>query len=643
MSIRSKLLIAFLIFSGFTACIGAYAIYEIKNSVGMTVETYNKPFMSINFTRSALNSFSNMEKALSRAELNRDGIPAAEWDRRIEALYQLFREDMAVAVERSPSPKVKVTLDRILQRVERWNLLRRAISNDKIGADEWRRIDRAGAEVLKDFNYVADQIAGDGFVLRQNATASIEGLRRSAIVAVVLVVVAALVIGSLLSRAISRPLRQAVNAAERISKGELTAEIPNAGSGEMKVLLKSMSRMQRNLRAIMAREEELRRSAQLRLADAIENSPEGIVLLDAEYRLVIANTQILESFAEIAESFSAEAHFFNVLSEATRHNLMGRDDSSRLEDCCREATLKGQAISDIKMADGRWLRFRFSRARDRGIIVICSDITDIIRRENQFRVAKEEAEAANRAKTEFLANMSHELRTPLNAVIGFSQMLKDEILGPVGLDKYRDYAGDIHSSGTHLLSIINDILDLSKIEAGKMDLYLGDVSMADCIEASIRLLRPRATDRRVKLSKRVGKGIGPVRADERMLKQVLMNLLSNAIKFTESGGEVTVVATRVGDDRLSISVRDTGIGMTADQIKIASEPFGQVDSSLGRKYEGTGLGLPLAKRMVELHGGTLDIESTPNVGTTVTLTIPFSPPERAEKTNEPPRLVAFGE
>jgi signal transduction histidine kinase/HAMP domain-containing protein len=550
---------------------------------------------------------------------------------------------MAVAMERSPSAKARSTMERILRRVEAWNALRLDVAADGIEPKEWRRIDQAGARILKDFNYVADQIAGDGFVLRQNATASIEGLRNSAIVAVVLVVAAALVIGSLLSRAISRPLRQAVNAAERISKGELTADIPNAGSGEMKVLLKSMSRMQRNLRAIMAREEELRRSAQLRLADAIENSPEGIVLLNAEYRLVIANTQILDSFAEIADSFSAEAHFFNVLSEATKWKLMGRDESARLENCCREATMKGQAISDIKMADGRWLRFRFSRARDRGIIVICTDITDIIRRENQFRVAKEEAEAANKAKTEFLANMSHELRTPLNAVIGFSQMLKDEILGPVGLDRYRDYACDIHNSGTHLLSIINDILDLSKIEAGKMDLYLGDVNTADCVEASIRLLRPRAADRKIRLSKRIGKGIGPVRADERMLKQVLMNLLSNAIKFTESGGEVTVIASKVNSDSLAISVRDTGIGMTAEQIRIASEPFGQVDSSLGRKYEGTGLGLPLAKRMVELHGGTLDIASQPNIGTTVTLTIPFHPPARIEQEDEAPRLLAAGE
>jgi signal transduction histidine kinase len=276
------------------------------------------------------------------------------------------------------------------------------------------------------------------------------------------------------------------------------------------------------------------------------------------------------------------------------------------------------------MADDRWLRFRFSRARDHGIVVICTDITDIIRREDQFRVAKEEAEAASRAKTEFLANMSHELRTPLNAVIGFSQMLKDEILGPVGSARYRDYAGDIHDSGIHLLSIINDILDLSKIEAGKMALDLRDVDPGECIESSIRLLRPRAVDRDVKVSQRVGDNVRMIRADERMLKQILMNLLSNAIKFTPPGGEVEVATLTGGNGILRISVRDTGIGMSEEEIRIASEPFGQVDSSLARKYEGTGLGLPLARRMVELHGGRLHIRSQRNVGTTVIFEMPVA-------------------
>jgi PAS domain S-box-containing protein len=244
--------------------------------------------------------------------------------------------------------------------------------------------------------------------------------------------------------------------------------------------------------------------------------------------------------------------------------------------------------------------------------------------ERALTAAKESAELASRAKSEFLANMSHELRTPLNAVIGFSEIIGQEILGPAGRPEYTEYARDIHSSSNHLLQIINDILDVSKIEAGMMSIYPSPVDPPAVVIACCRIVRPRANDARVELVTEVTETTPFVTADERMLKQIVLNLLSNAIKFTPEGGRVTIRTEREGD-WLVIAVTDTGIGIAQEDIDKVLRPFGQVESSLARRFAGTGLGLPLSKGLVELHGGSLAIASTPGAGTTVTVRLPPVP------------------
>ena len=242
--------------------------------------------------------------------------------------------------------------------------------------------------------------------------------------------------------------------------------------------------------------------------------------------------------------------------------------------------------------------------------------------EAQLVETKNAAEAASRAKTEFLANMSHELRTPLNAIIGFSEILKQEPLGPLGHASYRDYVRDVYESGIHLLRIINDILDLSKIEVGKLTLSETPVDPREVIESCMRIVRERADNGGIALVAEMTPDLPTLNADERMVKQVLLNLLSNAIKFTPSGGSVRIVA-RVDDaDGLIIQVVDTGIGIAVADIDRALQPFEQIDSSLHRKYQGTGLGLPLARSMCEMHGGRFTIESTVGQGTTVTVHFP---------------------
>lgn len=235
--------------------------------------------------------------------------------------------------------------------------------------------------------------------------------------------------------------------------------------------------------------------------------------------------------------------------------------------------------------------------------------------------ARQQAEASNRAKTEFLANMSHELRTPLNAIIGFSELMRTEALGPLGSPQYLEYMNDINGSGQHLIQIINDILDMSKIEAGELSPNEDVFDFVRAADTSTRLVADRAQKGEISLLNNVPDDLPMLCADERMVKQILLNLLSNAVKFTPEGGMVEL-SGEVNSLGLAFSVADTGCGIPEDKMDIILEPFGQADMTLHRNYEGTGLGLPLVKAMVELHGGVLEILSREGKGTTATVRFP---------------------
>jgi PAS domain S-box-containing protein len=267
--------------------------------------------------------------------------------------------------------------------------------------------------------------------------------------------------------------------------------------------------------------------------------------------------------------------------------------------------------------------FNFTTGVLTGYRGTATDVTELRKREVGLRVAKEMAEMASRAKTEFLANMSHELRTPLNAIIGFAEVMHMELLGSIGNQQYRGYVGDIHDSARHLLGLINDILDVAKIEAGRVELSESTTQVRAIFDAVARLIRERSVRAEVRLEMVVAPDLPPLVADERKLKQILINLLSNAVKFTPAGGAIRMAAAldpASGD--LVITVADTGIGIAPADIARVMEPFGQVDNPINRKYRGTGLGLPLTKGLVELHGGSFQLESAPGVGTTVTIRLP---------------------
>ncbi len=253
---------------------------------------------------------------------------------------------------------------------------------------------------------------------------------------------------------------------------------------------------------------------------------------------------------------------------------------------------------------------------------VIRDISSRVKGRQALVEAKESAEYANRTKSEFLANMSHEIRTPLNAIMGFSEVIEKEIFGPIGTGRYREYAADIHASGAHLVSLINDILDLSKIEAGQMKFKRGRVNVARVIEASTALLKRRAETGEIKLAVRIGKDLPALKGDDRRIRQVLFNLVLNASKFTPDGGKVSILASVSAQSGLRIRVNDTGIGMRQEDLQTALTPFGQVMAANKPDITGTGLGLPLAKSLVEHHGGRLELQSKPGEGTKVTLEFP---------------------
>lgn len=349
-------------------------------------------------------------------------------------------------------------------------------------------------------------------------------------------------------------------------------------------------------------------------------APLPISLVDpADYRLLQANIAALKLF-DIAED---EAKGFDVRTLFAEEDL-----DARLERLLVSGRAGVPVELRLKRRDGSLMWALVSAATVQfharpALLIGIQDVTARHKEAETLREARDQATAASRSKSEFLANMSHELRTPLNAIIGFSEALERELFGPIGNPRYREYAEDIHDSGVHLLSLINDILDLSKIEAGHFKLHEDETELDHVVQAATRIVRHRAQQANIAIDCILPSPPLFLVADERALKQVLINLVSNAVKFSPEGSAVKIEA-HVGAEHLRIAVVDKGIGIAVHDIPRALTPFTQVDGSLSRTHEGTGLGLPLAKHLTELHGGTLTIESEVGTGTTVYVDLPFS-------------------
>ncbi len=378
-------------------------------------------------------------------------------------------------------------------------------------------------------------------------------------------------------------------------------------------------------------------SAEARLFDALRSMNDSFVIWDQMDRLILWNSKFEDFFGFQPGQLKQGLPYAMVEYHAEQQ-------------ISQTFEIDGDTGSEIQLVDGRWVRYLETNTADGGRVSIGTEVTTIRTREQQLQVNQDalektinvlrksqvrivelaenyeqekiRAEEANQSKSEFLANMSHELRTPLNAINGFSDIMKKEMFGPLGDARYKEYVNDILFSGQHLLSLINDILDMSKIEAGKMTLNTEPMMMSDMIEQVIRIVRGRADENRLKLLYD-GSVTPEIEADPRAVKQILLNLTTNAIKFTPEGGMVRI-AVEAKSAGLIIHVSDTGIGISAENIARIAQPFEQIDSQHSRQHEGTGLGLALSKSLVELHGGNFNISSVVGEGTTVTFTLPTS-------------------
>jgi len=386
-------------------------------------------------------------------------------------------------------------------------------------------------------------------------------------------------------------------------------------------------------------------AAESRLRDGVESISDAFVLFDRNGRLILWNQAFEDAFA---------------FERSVVRRGAAKDELNRIAALAikaEHAPADGRAgLREVELHDGRWLQLSERFTSEGGSVVTAADITAIKREEaerrravedlsrtvaeleasqqmlsqlaRKYEIAMTRAEAANQAKSEFLANMSHELRTPLNAINGFSEIMAAELFGPIG-DKYKGYAGDILKSGQHLLSLINDILDMAKIEAGKMTLHYEAVSLRSVCEDAVRLMRGKAQEAGLTLSIEPG-DLPDIEADQRGVKQIMLNLISNAVKFTPNGGSVTLSLTPfqgpAGENRVRVACADTGIGIAPEDLARLARPFEQVEGQHSKTTQGTGLGLALTKSLIEMHGGQLTIESEPGFGTVASFDLPVQRP-----------------
>jgi two-component system, cell cycle sensor histidine kinase PleC len=385
-------------------------------------------------------------------------------------------------------------------------------------------------------------------------------------------------------------------------------------------------------------------AADMRLRDAIETIPEAFVLWDADNRLVLCNSNFQDLHHLPDETITVGASYESVVAAGSQPVVRNKVVTAG-------PAIPGARTFEAQLDDGRWLHISERRTKDGGYVSVGTDITALKTHEEKlvhsekrlmatvsdlrssqqrlaelaenYAVEKTRAEEANQAKSKFLANMSHELRTPLNAIIGFSEIMESGMFGPLGAEKYREYCSDIRGSGQYLLEVINDILDMSKIEAGRIRLDFEDLELDTLLADAMRVVDGPAQEKQLNLVARISPDLH-LRADRRALKQIVLNLLSNAVKFTPEGGRVTVRG-RASGDCIVLAIADTGIGIAKEALTKLGRPFEQVESQLTKSHQGSGLGLAIAKSLAELHGGSMRIRSTLGQGTLVVVRLPLHP------------------
>jgi signal transduction histidine kinase/HAMP domain-containing protein len=631
-SIGTKIFGAFLAMSLIIAGVGAYGYWMLRASGEIVANTYDHPMMAINFARAASVDFLQMENDTLRAEQS-SSVQSAKLDKDIDGIASTLSDDLDVADERATANDERNVIHKIRTLVGTWQSTRHAaISSGR--TPDLAALDK---NILDQFDLLIEFNADHGFVSRREAITHIGGFEDAVIGMTVFALLLAASITIFLARRIVRPLFAAALVADRIAEGEFETEIPSGGQDETGALLYSMQVMQESIASQMAREKARAQSAEVRLMDAVESSGEGVILADDHGDIAVANSELARLFPDIAANFVQGRPLANVLALIESQCRVADDVTSALADQLLAKASGAPLSAERQLPDGRWLRIVASPTREGGTILFLSDFTEIKTREEHYRAAKQQAEAASAAKSRFLANMSHELRTPLNAVIGFSEILSGELFGALGDKRYVEYSGDILKSGRHLLEVINNVLDLARSESGNIEIRKRPLDLTALLAESAREARARCEAAKISFTAELSTGPVTIDADETKLRQIVHNLLSNAVKFTDARGTVGLFVHE-DDETVEIEVCDTGIGMTQADIQTALTPFAQVDARLERRYEGSGIGLPLAKAFVESHGGTLVVRSEPNRGTTVIVRLP----RKAAEAKTPERQMATG-
>ena len=459
--------------------------------------------------------------------------------------------------------------------------------------------------------------------------ASAEGTRKAISISVIVSVVMALLgigIGAFVARRLSQPILELTRLTQRVGEGNYDAGIELSRSDEIGELAQSFTHMTENLRRTTVSTDYLDNILRSMIDALFVIAPDGTIRtanLAAEGMVGCSHTGLVgRRYSDLFEKSSDAVPDGDAAGHIGREAIMRKD---------------GGGLVPVLVS---WAPIELRDDSIPGAVCVVRDITEMKESEKALLAAKERAELASRSKSEFLANMSHELRTPLNAIIGFSETMRFQMFGPLGSSQYEEFAQDIHASGQHLLEIISDLLDMSKIEAGKTELDEDWFDLRGAADSAIRLINARSVGNEVPVELKADPGVA-LYGDELIVKQMMINLLTNACKFTPPDGRISLRIRRLPDDRLAFAVRDTGIGIAKSDIANVLQPFVQVDSSFARTHSGIGLGLPLVNAHAEMHGAKLRLLSRADYGTVVIVEFPASRTRWQTRTRKPQTPTAL--
>ena len=639
MTIRGRILVAFFVMSMITIVLGSYATMGIRNAGVLVDKTFDQSLMSINYARAAATDFAAMRAAFARQWIAAEPTMRAKLEDKVTRLSKTLADDLAIAVQRSHSARATQAAAKVQYAVTAWNNGREHMLNRaKIDAN-WDVLDHYASMVNEQIDLLINYTAGDGFLYRQLAHAMIASNLRLNIAATILALSLSALVAWLLARRIVGPVAAASNVAERIAKGELDVVVPRGSADELGALLASMGLMRDNIKAMMEREVAQRRSAQARLADALESLQEGIVLVDGEDRIALANAQAANLFGVSSDLFKPGTPLANLWdalgrSVAANQALMRRGGDAQL-------------TTEEKLEDGRWLRIGRSATRDEGYIFVCSDITDRKKAEKELiahrdhlqelvdmatlelktkavelKLALEKEQELNELQRQFVSMSSHEFRTPLSIIDSTAQLLKRRIdSGRFTPEDAHQRIGKIRDAVKRMTRLMDSTLSAARMQDGKIEITLEPCDIGKVVR-EVCARQQEITQTHV-ISHDLAELPNTIQADSGSVEQMLTNLLSNAVKYAPDAPDIEVTARTEGSD-VVISVRDHGIGIDADELGRIGERFFRARTSTG--IAGTGIGLNLVRTLVEMHGGTTNLESRKGEGSTFTICLPVDGP-----------------